>query len=119
MLFIGRVLELPSGIDPSFLSAFPDNLRREVVLEQLRIQGIDIRNRQPAVVPAAAEQPVVPEEVLSTSVASAVIPPTVTTGALLPAGATPTATSIQINPEFLAALPPQIQEEVTFAFFFS
>jgi hypothetical protein len=63
------------------------------------------------------EQPVVPEVVPSTSVASAVIPPTVTTGALLPTGATPTATSIQINPEFLAALPPQIQEEVTFTIF--
>ncbi len=41
----GHVVEIPPGIDPSFLSALPDSLRREVIMEQLRILGIDIRNR--------------------------------------------------------------------------
>ena len=47
----GHVVEIPPGIDPSFLSALPDSLRREVIMEQLRILGIDIRNRP---IPASA-----------------------------------------------------------------
>lgn len=49
----GHVVEIPSGIDPSFLSALPDSLRREVIVEQLRILGIDIRNRP---IPESAQQ---------------------------------------------------------------
>lgn len=51
----GHVVEIPSGIDPSFLSALPDSLRREVIVEQLRIQGIDIRNRPIPAESAAAQ----------------------------------------------------------------
>ncbi|CAF0785839.1 unnamed protein product [Brachionus calyciflorus] len=91
----GHVVEIPSGIDPSFLSALPDSLRREVIMEQLRILGIDIRNRP------------IPQTIQATTTATTTTP------------AQPEATSqqttsnnVEINPEFLAALPPQIQEEL-------
>ena len=39
VLLDGHCVELPSGIDPSFLGALPDSLRKEVIMEQLRVQG--------------------------------------------------------------------------------
>lgn len=104
-IFIGRVVELPSGIDPSFLSALPDNLRREVVLEQLRILGIDLRNRQ-TTEPAATAAATGGEATGATAGTSG-------TANTATAAAAAAASAIQINPEFLAALPPQIQEEVS------
>jgi hypothetical protein len=101
----GRVFRLPSGIDPSFLSALPDNLRREVVLEQFRIQGID--TRRPTSVVAADTQPA---GTSGTTDQQATGSAQSTAAAILPVGASTAA--IQINPEFLAALPPQIQEEL-------
>ena len=38
VLLDGHVCELPAGIDPEFLAALPDSLRKEVILEQLRVQ---------------------------------------------------------------------------------
>lgn len=96
-----HVVELPSGIDPSFLGALPDQLRREVIMEQFRIQGIDIRNR-PVPPPVTNTQTV---QQPSTSGTSTV--PATTTSA-----DTSTPATAEINPEFLAALPPQIQEEL-------
>ncbi len=94
----GHVIELPDGIDPSFLSALPDQLRREVVMEQFRNLGIDIRNRP---IPAQA----------ATAAAAA---PQTTQASAQPAqaAASTIAQSADLNPEFLAALPPQIQEEL-------
>ena len=39
-------LEVPEGVDPSFLAALPDDMRQEVVAEQLRLQRIRQRFRQ-------------------------------------------------------------------------
>ncbi len=37
---------LPEGVDPSFLAALPDNIRQEVIAEQLRLQRIQQRAQQ-------------------------------------------------------------------------
>lgn len=33
-------IEIPEGVDPSFLAALPDNIRQEVIAEQLRLQRL-------------------------------------------------------------------------------
>ncbi len=100
----GHVVEMPSGIDPSFLSALPDSLRREVLMEQLRIQGIDIRNRPIPANSAAAEAP----RFASRSRTNASSDPSSANAN----NTTAAAPSMDINPEFLAALPQQIQDEL-------
>jgi E3 ubiquitin-protein ligase HUWE1 len=42
-LFVG---DLPEGVDPSFLAALPENIRQEVIAEQLRLQRIQARAQQ-------------------------------------------------------------------------
>jgi len=32
--------EIPEGVDPSFLAALPDEMREEVIAEQLRYSGL-------------------------------------------------------------------------------
>ena len=39
-------ISLPEGVDPSFLAALPDNIRQEVIAEQLRLQRIQQRAQQ-------------------------------------------------------------------------
>jgi Ubiquitin binding region len=47
-LFSCRSLDvvLPEGVDPSFLAALPENIRQEVIAEQLRLQRIQQRAQQ-------------------------------------------------------------------------
>ncbi|KAL2104073.1 hypothetical protein ACEWY4_000941 [Coilia grayii] len=74
-------ISLPEGVDPSFLAALPEDIRREVLQNQLGIR-----------------------------------PPSRSTTSALPSAATPVlgggAGITEVSPEFLAALPPAIQEEV-------
>ncbi|XP_071022083.1 E3 ubiquitin-protein ligase HUWE1-like isoform X20 [Oncorhynchus clarkii lewisi] len=74
-------ISLPEGVDPSFLAALPEDIRREVLQNQLGI-------RPPARPPASSTLP------------------STTTPVLGGPGVT------EVSPEFLAALPPAIQEEV-------
>ncbi|XP_066470425.1 E3 ubiquitin-protein ligase HUWE1 isoform X2 [Tiliqua scincoides] len=74
-------INLPEGVDPSFLAALPDDIRREVLQNQLGIR------------PPARTAP--------TTTAATPAPPVV---------GNPSVT--EVSPEFLAALPPAIQEEV-------
>uniref|UniRef100_A0A667ZE22 HECT-type E3 ubiquitin transferase n=1 Tax=Myripristis murdjan TaxID=586833 RepID=A0A667ZE22_9TELE len=74
-------ISLPEGVDPSFLAALPEDIRREVLQNQLGI-------RPPSRPPAASTLPSTTAPVLGG--------PGVT----------------EVSPEFLAALPPAIQEEV-------
>lgn len=37
-------MEIPEGVDPSFLAALPDNIRQEVIAEQLRLQRLRQRS---------------------------------------------------------------------------
>ncbi|XP_078001474.1 E3 ubiquitin-protein ligase HUWE1-like [Glandiceps talaboti] len=85
-------IQLPEGVDPSFLAALPENIRQEVLQEHLGIQ----QPRQP---------PAGDGSTGSTATAG--------TAAGNGNSATTETTSLsQVNPEFLAALPPHIQEEV-------
>lgn len=80
-------ISLPEGVDPSFLAALPEDIRREVLQNQLGI-------RPPSRPPAATSLPASTAPVLGG--------PGVT----------------EVSPEFLAALPPAIQEEVrSYGFF--
>ena len=75
-------------------------------MEQLRIQGIDIRNRP---IPQEAASTATSTSA-ATSTTAAAAPNSTATAAPVPAASS--SSSIEINPEFLAALPPQIQEEL-------
>lgn len=79
--FLLTGISLPEGVDPSFLAALPEDIRREVLQNQLGI-------RPPSRAPVASSLP--------TSTAPVLGGPGVT----------------EVSPEFLAALPPAIQEEV-------
>lgn len=86
--FVMAGISLPEGVDPSFLAALPEDIRREVLQNQLGI-------RPPSRPPAATSLP--------SSTAPVLGGPGVT----------------EVSPEFLAALPPAIQEEVrSYVFFF-
>ena len=99
--------EIPEGVDPSFLAALPEHIRQEVILEQLRLQRIRRRAQEQSstALPqcgssggeAAAATAAAAGETSSTS------------------GEANTVQTMEVNPEFLAALPLAIQEEVSFA----
>jgi E3 ubiquitin-protein ligase HUWE1 len=38
-------IEIPEGVDPSFLAALPEDMRQEVIAEQLRLQRLRQRAR--------------------------------------------------------------------------
>ena len=78
-------------MDPSFLAALHESIRQEVIAEQLRLQ----RQRV-----AASQQ----QSGASTAASSSTAADT--------AAATAAMAAAEISPEFLAALPPSIQEEV-------
>lgn len=80
-VFASAGISLPEGVDPSFLAALPEDIRREVLQNQL---GIRPPSRPPAVTNL----------------------PSSTVAVLGGPGVT------EVSPEFLAALPPAIQEEV-------
>lgn len=78
----GNSEEIPEGVDPSFLEALPPDMRREV-LEQHRLLCLQQR--------------------LASTSSSNTVNPTTEQNA---------STSTEVSPEFLAALPPALQEEV-------
>lgn len=78
-------VEIPEGVDPSFLAALPENIRQEVIAEQLRLQRLQQQRTSSGNTTPAAQAG---------------------------SSATSNATFTEVNPEFLAALPPNIQEEV-------
>lgn len=92
-------IELPEGVDPEFLAALPDNIRQEVIADQLRQQRLKQQNQQARAQPAAAGTAA---PAVSQPGPSGVAPATATAPAPIP----------EVSPEFLAALPPELQEEV-------
>lgn len=75
----------PEGVDPAFLEALPENIRQEVIADQLRLQRLRQQNRQ-----AASRTTTLNVEAAGPSAAA------------------------EVSPEFLAALPPELQDEVNF-----
>ena len=78
-------MQLPEGVYPSFLAALPENIRQEVLQEHLGIRH-------------------------ATHPPSGAVPPAAPSSSQ---GEPASASLSQVNPEFLAALPPHIQEEVS------
>ena len=74
-------IPIPDGVDPSFLEALPEAIRREVLAEQLGLHP-----------PSSSQRIVATND-------------------------NEGATDMNVSPEFLAALPPEVQEEVCFNFF--
>ena len=69
-------IPIPDGVDPSFLEALPEAIRREVLAEQLGLHP-----------PPPSQRSAVSTENEGTA-------------------------DLNVSPEFLAALPPDVQEEV-------
>ncbi|OQV13389.1 E3 ubiquitin-protein ligase HUWE1 [Hypsibius exemplaris] len=94
----------PEGIDPSFLEALPENMRQEVIADFMRMQrqqrAAQEREARAAAGPAAA------------TAATGTADSGVVSAAGSSAGTASASSAFDINPEFLAALPPNIQEEV-------
>lgn len=79
--------EIPDGVDPSFLAALPEDIRQEVLAEQWRLRRMERANSQAG---TASNQQQSNEQASTSS------------GTTFP----------EVNPEFLAALPAEVQEEV-------
>lgn len=80
--------EIPDGVDPSFLAALPEDIRQEVLAEQWRLRRMERANSQGG--GNSSNQPSNNEQASTSS------------GTAFP----------EVNPEFLAALPAEVQEEV-------
>lgn len=74
-------IPIPDGVDPSFLEALPEAIRREVLAEQLGLHP-----------PSSSQRIAATNDNEGTA-------------------------DMNVSPEFLAALPPEVQEEVCFNFF--
>lgn len=88
-------IEIPDGVDPAFLAALPEDIRGEVIRDHIRQQRVQRATQRAAPAPAPAGD--------ATATAAA------------PAdGAAPQdgAPAAELDQEFLAALPPELQEEV-------
>lgn len=79
--------EIPDGVDPSFLAALPEDIRQEVLAEQWRLRRMERANSQAG---NTSNQQQANEQASTSS------------GTAFP----------EVNPEFLAALPAEVQEEV-------
>jgi len=91
------------GVDPSFLEALPESIRREVIAEQLRLARIQSQVRENNAA-ALASTTTVASSVPTTSAAGTSSQAEVATGG--------SGSLADVSAEFLAALPPAIQEEV-------
>lgn len=89
-------IQIPEGIDPSYLAALPEDMRQEVISEQLRIQRLARQQAAAAAASAAGSSSQQPSDAFASAAATA---------------ASSSATN-EISPEFLAALPPDIRQEV-------
>ncbi len=95
-------IDIPDGVDVSFLAALPESMRQEVIEDHLRQQRVRrMRDQSQPVAPGGAQPaPAVPENADRAGTAAADV------AASAPGGN-------EIAPEFLDALPPEIQEEVS------
>jgi E3 ubiquitin-protein ligase HUWE1 len=87
----------PDGIDPAFLAALPEDIRQEVILDhqrQQRLNELQRRQRQQSTSVAEAPNGDAPQEGEN------------------PVPAENQAEEEVLDQEFLAALPPELQEEV-------
>jgi len=81
---------IPEGVDPSFLAALPEDIRREVLAEQWRLRRLEQANANRQT--SANNEPPLSEQASTSGGGPSTFP--------------------EVNPEFLAALPAEVQEEV-------
>jgi E3 ubiquitin-protein ligase HUWE1 len=94
-------IEIPEGVDPSFLAALPEDMRQEVIAEQLRLQRL--RQRARAQATDTTSQVLFTTTIIKTKKKRQ--QKTIYTFFSQQA-------VLEVSAEFLAALPPNIQEEV-------
>lgn len=116
MLLLFSVPAGLEGVDPSFLEALPESIRREVIAEQLRLARVQNQVREST---AATAAPATTTTTTQGETPSTNTPPTASTGGATGAQASNTTSAAaaaapvgDVSAEFLAALPPAIQEEV-------
>ncbi|TMS38017.1 hypothetical protein L596_004833 [Steinernema carpocapsae] len=90
-------LEVPDGVDPAFLAALPEDMRSEVIRDHLRQQGRSSstsgsQSATPSVPPEPSSENPVGDDASAEAEEEPIIPP--------------------LDQEFLAALPPELQEEL-------
>lgn len=91
-------IDIPEGVDPAFLAALPEDMRQEVIRDFQRQQRAERASRPAPAAQAAPVNPVAPpaEGAEAPDQPAAAAPPLVE----------------PIDPVFLNALPPELQEEV-------
>ena len=107
-------LEIPEGVDPSFLAALPEDMRREVIEEQRRL----LRSRQPPPAPVAAAESESMAEVNPEFLAA--LPPNIQQEVLAQQrleqqrqAAVATDPAAPVDPgEFLQTLPPSLRQSL-------
>lgn len=94
-------IDIPDGVDPAFLAALPEDMRAEVIRDYQRQQRAERASR-----PVAGAQPVAPAPAGQPAERAS-------DGQERDQAAAPGAPLVEpIDPVFLNALPPEIQEEV-------
>ncbi|RZF32790.1 hypothetical protein LSTR_LSTR011436 [Laodelphax striatellus] len=76
--------DIPEGVDPSFLEALPEDMRAEVIQEHLRLQRMSARSAEAGEASSSGGG----------------------------GGGASTVANLEVNADFLNALPPAIQQEV-------
>lgn len=95
-------IDIPDGVDPAFLAALPEDMRAEVIRDYQRQQRAERASR-----PVPATQPAAPAPAGPAAEGAA------GQGGEQPAALAPGAPLVEpIDPVFLNALPPELQEEV-------
>lgn len=91
-------IDIPDGVDPAFLAALPEDMRQEVIRDFQRQQRAERASRPAPAAQPVAQNPAAPaaERAAAPDAPAAAGPPLVE----------------PIDPVFLNALPPELQEEV-------
>ncbi|XP_032797159.2 LOW QUALITY PROTEIN: E3 ubiquitin-protein ligase HUWE1 [Daphnia magna] len=107
-------IEIPEGVDPSFLAALPEDMRQEVIAEQLRLQRLRQRAR------AQATDTTNQQAVLEVSAEFlAALPPNIQEEVLAQQRLEQQRTVVPANPnepvdpaDFLSTLPPALRQSI-------
>lgn len=106
-------IEIPEGVDPSFLAALPEDMRQEVIAEQLRLQRL--RQRARAQATDTTNQAVL--EVSAEFLAA--LPPNIQEEVLAQQRLEQQRTTVPANPnepvdpaDFLSTLPPALRQSI-------
>ena len=112
-------IEIPDGVDPSFLAALPEEMRQEVIAEQMRLQRVRTRVPPPTTeASASAADGITPGEVNPEFLAA--LPPNIQEEVLAQQRleqdrqrASTANPDDPVDPDnFIRSLPPQLRQQV-------